>query len=63
MITEGDPGELRRLRREYVRRMEAHPPSTWSPGLLSIVVNAIDLAGMESTPAKLKLRLIPGGAS
>jgi len=32
--------ELRRLRWEYVRQMEAHPPSVWPSGLF-LAVNAV----------------------
>ncbi|OBH20794.1 hypothetical protein [Mycolicibacter sinensis] len=35
-----DAAELRRLRSEYVRRMEHHPPSTW-PSDLFRAVNAV----------------------
>ncbi|MCT7364037.1 hypothetical protein A7G45_31625 [Mycolicibacterium llatzerense] len=38
-----DPPDLEQLYRAYVQRMKAHPPSTWSSSLLSIVISAVDL--------------------
>jgi len=43
MNSSEDSAELNRLRRELTWRFKAHPPSTWSPALLSVVINAIDL--------------------
>lgn len=38
-----DPRQLRHGRREYVRNMEAHPPSTWPSGLFRAVNAVIEL--------------------
>ncbi|ETW26506.1 hypothetical protein [Mycobacterium gastri] len=42
-MTTANAAEIRRLRGELVRRFEIHPPSTWSLGLLTVVVAAVDL--------------------
>lgn len=31
------------LRRQLADRLTRHPPSTWSPSLLAVVVHAVDL--------------------
>ncbi|WP_157923482.1 hypothetical protein [Mycolicibacterium peregrinum] len=31
------------LRQEFVARLKAHPPSTWSAELLQVVISAIDV--------------------
>lgn len=45
-----DDGELRRLRGELLRRVEAHPVRTWSPRLLTAMIAILDLVWTESPP-------------
>lgn len=50
--------DLDQLHRAYVQRMKAHPPSTWSSSLLSVVINAVDLQfGPPTAPELGKPRL------
>ena len=51
--------DLTQLRLEYIERMKAHPPSTWSPNLLSVVINAVDLQfGDADAELPRRLRLV-----
>jgi hypothetical protein len=55
-----DPG-LDRLRRDLIDRFRAHPPSSWSGQLLTIVVSAIDLqfgGGAGDDGGRRSLRLV-----
>jgi hypothetical protein len=54
-----DPGELRRLRRELLWRLDAHPMDTWSCTLTRAVIGIIDVA-FEPIPVRPQpgLRLV-----
>ena len=39
----GDTGVLDTLRRSLANGLREHPPSTWSPQLLAVVTNAIEI--------------------
>ena len=57
MTGESDVTELDALRAELADRLRAYRPSTWSPELLAVVVNAIDIE-FGAKPAPFKLRLV-----
>lgn len=50
MIRPDGGSDLEQLSRAYIQRMKAHPPSTWSSSLLSIVISAVDLQFGEPAP-------------
>ena len=44
--------DLDMLRRQLADRLTRHPPSTWSPSLLAVVVNAVDLQFGDPGPGQ-----------
>ncbi len=42
--------DIEELRLQLVERVTAHPPSTWSSSLLSVIINAINLQFPDTGP-------------